>query len=136
MSTLYTCRNHTDDYDYCPICEIERLNARIKELEKPAADDGKPFLMIKHDGNYSMWLAQNIMKLAKECGIEVWHHKYGEEMSPRADEIISLCKKVQDMQREKDAKICEQVDVDGEGPDCWDWHSKDYAKAIRNSKGE
>lgn len=35
------------------------------------------------------------------------------------------------IQREKDAKICEQQDEDGEGPDCWDWHSKDYAKAIR-----
>jgi len=25
MSTLYTCKNHTDDYDFCPICEIERM---------------------------------------------------------------------------------------------------------------
>lgn len=36
--------------------------------------------------------------------------------------------------KEEDAKICEQSDTDGEGPDCWDWHSKDYAKAIRESK--
>ena len=36
--------------------------------------------------------------------------------------------------KEEDAKICEQSDAYGEGPDCWDWHSKDYAKAIRESK--
>lgn len=36
--------------------------------------------------------------------------------------------------KEEDAKICESTDADGEGPDCSDWHSKDYAKAIRASK--
>jgi len=35
------------------------------------------------------------------------------------------------MEREACAKVCEQADEDGEGPDCWDWHSKDYAAAIR-----
>ena len=34
-------------------------------------------------------------------------------------------------ERERCAKICEQADEDGEGPDCWGWHAKDYAKAIR-----
>lgn len=34
-------------------------------------------------------------------------------------------------EREACAKVCEQADEDGEGPDCWDWHSKDYAAAIR-----
>lgn len=32
---------------------------------------------------------------------------------------------------ERCAQVCEQTE-DGEGPDCWDWHSKDYARAIRN----
>ena len=32
------------------------------------------------------------------------------------------------------AQVCEQTDIDGEGPDCWDWHSKDYAAAIRALK--
>ena len=35
------------------------------------------------------------------------------------------------IEREACAKVCEQADEDGEGPDCWDWHSKDYAAAIR-----
>jgi len=34
-------------------------------------------------------------------------------------------------EREACAKVCEQRDEDGEGPDCWGWHAKDYAKAIR-----
>lgn len=35
------------------------------------------------------------------------------------------------------AKVCEQSDEDGEGPDCWDWHAKDYASAIiARMKGE
>ena len=28
----------------------------------------------------------------------------------------------------------EQTDEDGEGPDCWGWHAKDYAAAIRALK--
>jgi hypothetical protein len=32
---------------------------------------------------------------------------------------------------EEAAGVCEQTDEDGEGPDCWDWHAKDYARAIR-----
>ena len=36
---------------------------------------------------------------------------------------------------ERAAMVCEQVDADGEGPDCWDWHAKNYAKAIRALKG-
>lgn len=35
-------------------------------------------------------------------------------------------------EREACAKVCEQSDKDGEGPDCWGWHSKDYAAAIRS----
>jgi len=34
-------------------------------------------------------------------------------------------------EREACAKVCEQTDDNHEGPDTWDWHSKDYAKAIR-----
>jgi hypothetical protein len=34
-------------------------------------------------------------------------------------------------ERERCARICEQIDADGEGPDCWGWHAKDYAKALR-----
>ena len=32
------------------------------------------------------------------------------------------------------AGACEQTDEDGEGPDSWGWHAKDYAKAIRAMK--
>ena len=36
-------------------------------------------------------------------------------------------------EREACARVCEQSDEEGEGPDSWGWHSKDYAKAIRAS---
>ena len=29
--------------------------------------------------------------------------------------------------------VCEQTDEDGEGPDQWDWHAKDYASALRQA---
>ena len=35
------------------------------------------------------------------------------------------------MAMEAAASVCTQSDEDGEGPDCWDWHAKDYAAAIR-----
>jgi hypothetical protein len=34
-------------------------------------------------------------------------------------------------EREACAKVCEQSDDEGEGPDSWGWHSKDSAAAIR-----
>lgn len=34
-------------------------------------------------------------------------------------------------EREACARLCEQADEEGEGPDSWGWHSKDFAKAIR-----
>ena len=26
MSELYTCKDHTEDYDFCPICKINKLS--------------------------------------------------------------------------------------------------------------
>jgi hypothetical protein len=37
-------------------------------------------------------------------------------------------------ERERCLALCNQVDEDGEGPDCWGWHAKDYAKAIQEVK--
>lgn len=33
-------------------------------------------------------------------------------------------------------EVCEQRDEEGEGPDCWDWHAKDYAAAIKQLEGK
>jgi hypothetical protein len=44
-----------------------------------------------------------------------------------------LCQSSRAAERERCARLCEQTDEDGEGPDCWDWHSKDYARAIRGA---
>jgi len=47
-------------------------------------------------------------------------------------DLINLCKKVQDMQREKDAKICDEQANEPECPE----RAQYCAEAIRNSKGE
>jgi hypothetical protein len=44
----------------------------------------------------------------------------------------------QEAMKERAARACEGYEVgeetppkDGDGPDCWDWHSKDYAATVR-----
>ena len=58
--------------------------------------------------------------------------------TPKTDQPTSVPRFVYSTVRndaiEEAAKVCEQVDKEGSGPDCWDWHSKDYAKAIRALK--
>lgn len=49
----------------------------------------------------------------------------------KADTVLRLIAE----ERERCARICEQSDDDGEGPDSWGWRSKDYAKAIRKEGG-
>ena len=49
--------------------------------------------------------------------------------------ITRLCTLAADRALEAAAAgACEQTDEEGEGPDSWGWHSKDYAKAIRAMK--
>lgn len=45
-----------------------------------------------------------------------------------------LCTLAAERALEAAASACEQTDEDGEGPDSWGWHAKDYAKAIRAMK--
>jgi len=52
------------------------------------------------------------------------------------DEVYEFAALVAQAEREACAKVCEQTNEDGEGPDCWDWHSKDYAAAIRARAGD
>lgn len=49
-----------------------------------------------------------------------------------ADQMHAHALKVAALALEEAARLCEQRDEDGEGPDCWDWHAKDYAAAIRS----
>jgi len=57
---------------------------------------------------------------------EAWHP------DDTTDETVAkFAALVAQAEREACAEVCEQTNEDGEGPDCWDWHSKDYAAAIR-----
>ena len=69
----------------------------------------------------------DIIRMAREADID-WHKHWNDDESNRLEVFAAL---VAAAEREACARVCEQADKDGEGPDCWDWHSKDYAAAIR-----
>ena len=71
----------------------------------------------------------DIMRMAREAGIAVWHKDLKRwVVEPGLERFAAL---VRADEREACARVCEQSDEDGEGPDCWGWHSKDYTAAIR-----
>jgi hypothetical protein len=69
----------------------------------------------------------DIIRLAREAGWN-WPEVHTTSIEDRLERFAAL---VAAAEREACAKVCEQRDEDGEGPDCWGWHSKDYAAAIR-----
>jgi hypothetical protein len=84
-----------------------------------------------------------IIEMARQADIPIRNNWIEQELEAFAKLIEDAAFKrwaaqtklaVQD-EREACAKVCEQSDDDGEGPDCWDWRSKDYAAAIRE-RGE
>ena len=62
---------------------------------------------------------RELIQLAFEVGRES-RHTYGQQCREQA--------------LEEAARVCCQTDADGDGPDSWGWHSKDYAAAIRALK--
>jgi hypothetical protein len=77
------------------------------------------------------------MRMAEECRIEMWYPGC-EHRSPYERQIIALCKKVQDKQREKDVRICEAVRDSNikDGAMFYAGGCRECAETIRNSKGE
>ena len=83
----------------------------------------------------------DIIKLAREAGIPIeidWAGrpstlvvKDGGTYLRGVDDLERFANLVAAAEREACAKVCEQSDEDGEGPDCWGWHVKDFARAIR-----
>lgn len=76
-----------------------------------------------------------IIEMAREAGFEYWWDSGNESIEVFRMILKRFAKLVAAKEREACAKLCEQSDDEGEGPDCWGWHSKDYAKAIR-ARGE
>jgi hypothetical protein len=89
---------------------------------------------------------RDTIELAREAGFTAdefaWHDYMFErfEALVRADERnrtwtqehwTEYERSIAAAEREACAKVCEQTDEEFEGPDQWDWHSKDYAAAIR-----
>ena len=96
---------------------------------------------------------EDIIKLAREAGfdeLDMWsvsdsierfaalvaaaerNRTWTQEHWTEYERNIAAAAKAEE--NEACAKVCEQSDKDGEGPDCWDWHAKDYAAAIRARK--
>jgi hypothetical protein len=66
------------------------------------------------------------LEMAREVGFAVGH---GSPALAKFERLIAMARADE---REACAKVCEQKDEEfDEGPDQWDWHSKDYAAAIR-----
>jgi len=69
-------------------------------------------------------------ELLEQAGVgDNWNKADWYSMSPKM--IEKFADLIRADEREACAKVCEQTDEEFEGPDQWDWHSKDYAKAIR-----
>ena len=69
---------------------------------------------------------EQVIEMAREAGIPDAvgaHPAFKQALNIAADRALEAA-----------AGACEQTDEDGEGPDSWGWHSKDYAKAIRAMK--
>ena len=63
----------------------------------------------------------------REVKLRIWAESLEIELVAKDSE----CKAKVIEALEEAAKICEGVDDDDGSPDTWDWHAKDYAKAIR-----
>jgi hypothetical protein len=76
---------------------------------------------------------EQVIEMAREAGVpDLWLAT----ISDAGYEALCRCASVvADRALEAAAAgACEQTDEDGEGPDSWGWHAKDYAKAIRAMK--
>lgn len=78
---------------------------------------------------------ERLVALAYEAGAAAERKRLTEQLHschPQCDRPSCVAvREAVAAERESCAKVCEQTDEDGEGPDCWGWHAKDYAKAIR-----
>src|SRR5574343_1705997 len=81
-------------------------------------------------GTYFREALTTELRALEWAGRPMWTPLYDE---PTVHRLIAEAKAEE---RERCARICEQSDANGEGPDSWGWHSKDYAKAIRKKGGE
>ena len=61
---------------------------------------------------------------------------FGTDGSYTAEQLLAHSEAVAAAVAKRCADLCQQSDEDGEGPDCWGWHAKDYADAIRREFGE
>jgi len=78
---------------------------------------------------------EQVIEMAREAGFDTRRESVLVDGLDISRTITRLCTLAADRALEAAAAgACEQADEDGEGPDSWGWHSKDYAKAIRAMK--
>lgn len=75
-----------------------------------------------------------VIEMAREAGFDTRRESVLVDGLDISRTIARLCTLAADRALEAAAGACEQTDEEGEGPDSWGWHAKDYAKAIRAMK--
>ena len=69
------------------------------------------------------------------CEMMGWPRRAAELLADYPDgllgRICAVVREAERREREACARVCELSDEYGEGPDCWGWHAKDFARAIR-----
>ena len=64
---------------------------------------------------------------------EAWPDYFtADQLAARDQQWLAIVTEAVERERAECAKVCEQSDEEGEGPDCWGWHAKDFAAAIRS----
>ena len=66
--------------------------------------------------------------------VNLWRNEYAADAPPDWSVRHYIARKAYEAGLERAAQACEQRNSEGDGPDSFDWHSKDYAKAIRALK--
>jgi hypothetical protein len=116
-----------------PVQELVAFNAGVPLLY-PEMKDGET-ISVEYTTPPAAQPATEVLRLSKD-GIWANPDIPADDAAKLVLEAIDhnikiLVQKAVLAEREACAKVCEQSDDDGEGPDCWGWHSKDYATAIR-----
>ncbi len=95
----------------------------------PAAEQPAPVPLTRPAMTHTK---DEVLHLAKRTGL-IERLYYKGTTAEDTDAISRFYTETLAHAKEACVKICEQIDEEGEGPDQWSWHAKDYAAAIKQA---
>lgn len=107
------------------------LKASITELERSAPSASER----SNENREEIWSSVRLLAEGSD-----WKRDQGETLGEWAWRTIKKAQSARSGAGERDAiieecaKVCMGTGEEGESPDCWGWHAKDYANAIRSLK--